>query len=189
MSVVVFNHPWANIAPQLEEVEEVVHVHIAVAGEVPWARIEVDTLAWVVGRRVEVQRRLILTADEQTSAVVAAVGKHVVVDRRFVAATCGQAAEITALVVEDFLALSRCEGDHLCVVVARVLVETAFQQVTDAVHVFVNQFTGTVVECEVSLVVAGQWVHATTLVEAVHHTVHVGVEFREDHAFTVGEHV
>ena len=40
---------FANVAPELEEVKQVVDVHLAVAGEVTWAGFWVITATWVVG--------------------------------------------------------------------------------------------------------------------------------------------
>ena len=46
---------FADVAPELEEVKQVVDVHLTIAGEVTWAWVWVITSTWVVGRRIVIQ--------------------------------------------------------------------------------------------------------------------------------------
>ena len=117
-----------HIPPELEEVEQVVDVHHAVAGEVAGARVRVIAPSWV-GRRGVVIKAFWVKAPQIQTRPVVRQGRGIMVHGVGVCAARKQAAEIATAVVLGRLgaevARARIGAAHAGIEVARAVVATS----------------------------------------------------------------
>ena len=123
----------------LEEVKQVVDVHLAVTGEVTWASFWVVTATWVVGCWIVVESFWVCATHEQARTIIRGRSR-VVVHCSCIGTTGQQAAEVTLTVVHV--------GLHVVVASRSVRTTQDLQLVANAVHVDVVQaIASAVVEC------------------------------------------